>query len=68
MRGYSPNSRTNRVRQFFINNPDEALSYSDMAVKFDISVEQAKNVVHELVREGFARVNHVVLITAKEPA
>ena len=64
-RSSSPRSATNRAREFFLNNPDESLSYSDISVKFDITVDQAKNVVHELVRQGFAKVDHIVLVRAR---
>lgn len=60
-RSSSPRSVTNQARQFFLNNPGEMLSYADMAVKFDITVDQAKNIVHELVRHGHAKVEHVVM-------
>ena len=61
-------SLQNRVRQFFLANPDEELTYPDMCVKFDCTLEQAHGAVRELVkRDGDkAPVTTVHLVRGKK--
>ena len=45
-----PDSLQNRIRQFFLANPDEELTYRDMATKFDCTTEQAKGAVADYLK------------------
>jgi hypothetical protein len=66
---FTPGSLQNRIRQFFIANPDEELTYRDMAVKFDCTTEQAQGAVRELIkRDGTLYTQHVVRFKAPERA
>lgn len=47
-RRYTVNSLQNRIRQFFLDNPEEELSYADMAVKFGCTADQARWAVYDL--------------------
>ena len=52
---FRPDSLQNRIRQFFLANPDEELTYLDLCVKFSCTLEQAHGAVRELVkRDGAA--------------
>lgn len=68
---YVADSLTNRIRQWFINNPDEELSYHDIAVKFDCSPEAARFAVRELKGDAaaaFETVHSTVLVRMKRDA
>ena len=43
-------SLQNRIRQFLLCNPDEELTYPDICVKFDCTLDQAHGAVRELVK------------------
>lgn len=47
---YLAESLQNRIRQFFLSNHEEELSYRDMALKFDCTEMAARNVIRELGR------------------
>lgn len=47
-----PDSLATRVRAFFENNPDEALTAADLAAKFDCTPDQASVVFSYLIRHG----------------
>lgn len=47
---FRPDSLQNRIRQFFLANPDEELTYLDLCVKFSCTLEQAHGAVRELVK------------------
>ncbi len=48
--GTHTKSLTQRIAAYFRRNPDEALTYADMALKFDCTEQQARvacdNIVH----------------------
>lgn len=52
---YIEGSLQNRIRQFFIANPDEELSYHDMTVKFGCTLIQAHGAVRELLKRDGAK-------------
>ena len=62
---YTPDSLQNRIRQFYLSNMTEELSYSDMAAKFDCTVKQAQDTVKELKRTGF-RLESVMVVRVPE--
>ena len=41
-----------RVRAYYANNPEEALTAADMAIKFDVSLYTARTVLKQRVRDG----------------
>lgn len=43
-----PGSLLRRVETFFVDNPDEWLTFEDIAVKFDCTVYQARGAVERL--------------------
>lgn len=45
-----PKPLTQRIEQWFAANPDEQLTYSDMAVKFDIPLRKAWGAVKQIRR------------------
>lgn len=47
---FTEGSLQNRIRQFFLANPDEELTYTDLCVKFDCTHAQARNAVREMVK------------------
>lgn len=55
-----PNTRTGRVRQFFLDNPCEELTIAEISEKFDLSVEQVRDVLHHLRDDGTVESLHVV--------
>jgi hypothetical protein len=65
---YEAASLQNRIRQFFRNNPDEELSYRDIAVKFSCNVEQAQAAVYELIkRDGKLMTVTTVRVLPEDP-
>lgn len=64
-RKVDPNSRTQQVLEFFNRNPDEYLTYEDVAEKFNCSLQQARVVVGKLREDGALE---TVLVTRKAPA
>ena len=59
-RGRWGDSLTQRVRQFFAENPDEELTYEDMAAKFDVPVNYCREVVRALKTKGEIESVHVI--------
>lgn len=45
-------SAYSRAQQFFVDNPDEMLSYEDMQAKFELTHEQLKSLLRDLKKEG----------------
>ena len=43
---------TNKLRQFFADNPDEELTTSDIRLKFDIDIQHADKVARRLCEMG----------------
>ena len=64
---YTAGSLQNRIRQFYLANRTEELTYADMAAKFDCTVKQAQDTVKELKRNGF-RLESVMVIRVAETA
>ena len=67
-RGYSPDSLQNRIRQFFLANPDEELTYPDLCIKFGCTLEQAHGAIRELTKRDGDRcpVDSVRLLRGKK--
>ena len=65
-RGFTSDSLENRIRQFFVNNPSEELTYQDMALKFDCTPNSARNAVGELRKAGMLESLHVVRMSARQ--
>ncbi len=51
-----------RLRAWFQENPDEALTYDDMAAKFGCTREQARTAVISLRNEGMVRTHLVAML------
>ena len=49
-REYVTGSLQNRIRQFFLANPDEELTYVDICIKFGCRQDAARGAVRELIR------------------
>ena len=65
---YVGGSLKSRIRQFFVENPEEELSYHDIAVKFDCSPEAARFAVRELKSDAaaaFETVHSTVVVRLK---
>lgn len=65
-RTYVANSNTNRVRQFFLANPDEELTYADINIKFGMSLAEARYAVRELRAQGLLRTEHTTTVKRKQ--
>ena len=68
---YVAESLTNRIRQWFMDNPDEELSYRDIAVKFECTPEAAWFAVRELKSDAaaaFETVHQTVVVRMKREA
>ena len=68
---YIADSLQNRIRQFFLNNPDEELTYKDMAIKFDCTPDAAKTAIRELKNHSsgaFETVHIGTVVRFKQPA
>jgi hypothetical protein len=50
---------TERLRQFYAENPDEELTLQDIMVKFGCAYDTAKRMVSCLKRDGVLRAHHV---------
>ncbi len=61
-----PCSNVGRIRQFFLDNPDEELTYHDMAVKLEIPLSRVYTLVRVLDRDGICE--PVRVIRAKQKA
>lgn len=61
-RAHRPDSLLRRIEAFFRANPDEWLTYPDMAVKFECTAKQAAQAVHELKRLGAPLESAVVVM------
>lgn len=58
--------RKQAMRNFFLSNPSEELTYSDLVVKFDCPTNDiARQYVKELKREGLIESVHVIRLAAK---
>lgn len=53
------------LRRFFADNPDEELSYRDIAAKFDTTVEYARDAVKLLKDRGELESIHVIRLPSK---
>lgn len=58
-RGSSPESMTARIRRFFVENPDEEMTYELLAVKFDAPIYTVRDIVKHL-REAGVESLHVI--------
>lgn len=67
MQGRQPRGLIARINQFFKDNPDEELTYADLAAKFGVSPETAHRRVSDAVREG-EPIESVHVIRAKRSA
>lgn len=56
-------SLIHRIREWFIANPGEYLSYSDAAVKFGITEIQVQQAMSKLRAEGVCETAHVCWTT-----
>lgn len=66
---YSPKgSMTNRVRQFFADNPDEELTVVDLCRKFDVTKAQAHVICQELAKQGAIEKMFIVRAAQRETA
>lgn len=54
-----------KLLEFFVNNPDEELTYDDIAAKFDVNRHQAMNAVNRLHQAGKLESVHVVRLPQK---
>lgn len=56
------NALTRRIMEFFERNPEEWLTYEDMAIKFDVTEEQARNACVHLRRteRAYLETQHLV--------
>jgi predicted transcriptional regulator len=61
------NSTTGRLRTFFEANPDEFLTYDDIALKLDVTRGQAMRAVEYLRQEGMVYTSVTVMATNKQP-
>ena len=50
-----------KLRQFFEDNPNEALTYGDIAIKFDASEMTIKGTLENLRKQGVIRTERFVL-------
>ncbi len=48
----NPDSLATRLRQFFIDNPDEELTYADIAIKFDVPQHSVATTIGRLRKQG----------------
>jgi AraC-like DNA-binding protein len=53
-----------QVRQYFIDNPDEELTYEAIMIKFDVTKRSAFRVVYALTELGMLEHVHVVRLRA----
>lgn len=66
--GRWPDSVRQRVRQFFVDNPDEELTYEEMAAKFDTTINHCRELVKALKDEGLIESVHVIRNRSKGTA
>ena len=67
-RTYNPTTLPERIMAFFRDNPDEELSYGDMAAKFGVPKERVREVVYGLMAgraKGVLESVQVVRLKAK---
>ncbi len=55
-----PDSKTGRIREFFLNNDDEELTYEDIVVKFNITKRELGRIVQSLVGQGICESVHLL--------
>jgi len=61
-----PNSVAQRVARFFRDNPDEELTYADLAVKFpEVALGTLRDIVKKLSARGEVESVHVIRNPAK---
>lgn len=60
-----PNSRAGRIRAFFVANPDEELTFDQIAVKFDCTIEQARFAVRDVAKTVDIESVHIIRMRAK---
>jgi transcriptional regulator GlxA family with amidase domain len=63
-RGPQRNSLLGRIVAFYQNNPDEELTYADMAVKFGVDERTVQSRVSDGVRAGYLERTYVVRLAA----
>lgn len=51
---------TGRMRRFFVDNPDEEMTFELLAVKFDAPVDAVRSVVRVLREAGVVESLHVI--------
>lgn len=57
---YQRSGKMDAVREFFVRNPDEELTYAQMQEKFDLRERYAREIVKDLKDEGFLESLHVI--------
>ena len=60
-----PDSLNAKLRQFFENNPDELLTYSDIRVKFGASEATMKATLENLRKQGVLRTERIVMAAGR---
>lgn len=56
---YKAPDKRDKVRRFFIDNPDEELLLSDIMTKFGMCEGTVRSTIHQLRREGLIESVHV---------
>lgn len=59
-RGSSPESLTARIRRFFVENPDEEMTYELLAAKYDAPIYTVRDIVKHLREAGIVESLHVI--------
>ena len=60
VKGYHPDSLAWKISDFLRRNSDEYLTYSDIAAKFEVSIDSSRRVVEYLKRSGAVETMHIV--------
>jgi len=53
-----------KLREFFEHNPDELLTLSDVAIKFDAKEANIRQTLQTLRKQGIVRLEYVVMSVA----
>lgn len=61
----APDSLNVKLREFFERNPDEMLTYEDIAIKFDASEVTIKGTLENLRKQGIVRTERVVMAASR---
>lgn len=64
----NPDKLPSRILSFFADNPDEELTYADIAAKFEVSQELARRTVRDLMdgrAKSLLESVHIVRLKAK---